>query len=193
MDFELIKNYLLVVNIIGFVLYAINTVLYRYTADKNVDILITICSLAGGSLGIVGAIFLFDRKAGKENMMSRVFVFCVLIIQIVIVLWITGHHGEKLNFGFIQFFQDNKVIIIYLLAINVIAFVAYGVDKLNAMNGHSRIAIVTLLILAGIGGSIGGLIAMYLFRHKTSKDYFTVGIPLILLMQITVIFYVMNL
>ena len=70
---------------------------------------------------------------------------------------------------------------------------AYGVDKLNAMNGRSRIAIVTLLILAGVGGSIGGLIAMYLFRHKTNKDYFTVGIPLILLMQITVIFYVMNL
>ena len=51
---------------------------------------------------------------------------------------------------------------------------------------------VTLLALAFAGGSIGSLIAMYAFHHKTKKDYFTVGVPLILIMQIVVVFYIMN-
>lgn len=60
---------------------------------------------------------------------------------------------------------------------------AFAIDKIAAIEGRSRIRIVTLLGLAFIGGSIGGLIAMYLFRHKIRKDYFTVGIPLIMVMQ----------
>lgn len=43
-----------------------------------------------------------------------------------------------------------------------------------------------------MGGSVGGLLAMYLLHHKTKKDYFTVGIPLIMLMQVVVVFYVLN-
>lgn len=70
--------------------------------------------------------------------------------------------------------------------------VAFAIDKIAAIEGRSRIRIVTLLGLAFIGGSLGGLIAMYLFRHKIRKDYFTVGIPLIMLMQVFVIFYFMN-
>lgn len=57
---------------------------------------------------------------------------------------------------------------------------------------RSRIRIVTLLGLSFASGSVGGLISMYLFRHKTQKDYFTVGMPLIIVTQIVVLFYVMN-
>lgn len=192
MNTELMWNYLLVINIVGFVLYVINTLLYRHTEDKHVDPLLTICAVVGGSLGIVISIFLFDRKAGKENMMSRVFVFSILIIQIIVILWLTGHHSETINLGFVEFFRDHRAVLIYLLVINVVSFVAFGIDKYNAVNHRSRIAIVTLLLLAFIGGSIGGLIAMYVFRHKINMNYFTVGIPLIMLMQIIVVFYVMN-
>ena len=58
---------------------------------------------------------------------------------------------------------------------------------------RGRIRILTLLGLSFIGGSVGGLIAMYAFRHKTKKDYFTVGLPLIMVMQVVVVFYLMNL
>ena len=60
------------------------------------------------------------------------------------------------------------------------------------MAAKSRIRIITLLGLAYMGGSAGGLIAMYVFRHKTKKKYFTVGIPLIMVMQVFVVFYLMN-
>ena len=67
------------------------------------------------------------------------------------------------------------------------------IDKRNSVdNKKSRIKIVTLLLLSFIGGSIGGLLGIYLLHHKTKKDYFTLGIKLIILMQIIVLFYLLN-
>ena len=75
---------------------------------------------------------------------------------------------------------------------NIVTMVAFAIDKIAALEHRSRIRIITLLGLAIIGGSIGALIGMYLFHHKTRKDYFSVGVPLIIFMQIVVIFYLMN-
>ena len=184
--------YLIIVNIVGFVAYLINMILYKYTANGQIDAVLTILSLMGGSAGIVLAILLFDRKSVKENMMSRVFVISVLVVQIVIFLVIKGHHADKMTLAFWTFFNQHKIILIYLAIINVVTFVVYAVDKHLAIEGKQRIRIITLLGLAFIGGSIGGLLAMYLFRHKTQKDYFTVGVPLIIIMQIVVLIYSMN-
>lgn len=63
--------YLIGINIIGFILYLVNMWLYDHTTKENVDSLLTIVSLLGGSVGTIMAILLFDRKAVKENMMSR--------------------------------------------------------------------------------------------------------------------------
>ena len=101
--------------------------------------------------------------------------------------------GQELTFAFWEFFAANKFLIVYLIAINVITLIAFGIDKINAIERRGRIRILTLLGLSFIGGSVGGLIAMYAFRHKTKKDYFTVGLPLIMVMQVVVVFYLMNL
>lgn len=55
------------------------------------------------------------------------------------------------------------------MVINFIAFAAFAVDKIAAIEKRSRIRIITLLGLCFIGGSLGGLSAMYLFHHKTQK------------------------
>ena len=185
-------KYLLIVNIIGFVLYLINMLLYTYTAEANVDKFLTVVSLAGGSLGILLAIILFDRKSVKDNMMSRVFVICVFVMQVVIVLFLKGEHAERITFAFWEFFGKYKIIIVYLVVINFITFAAFAVDKINAIEGRSRIRIITLLALAFAGGSVGAILGMYILRHKTKIDYFTVGVPLIMIMQVAVIFYLMN-
>lgn len=158
----------------------------------QVDSLLTICSIAGGSAGIIISMLLFDRKAEKGNMMSRVFVFSILIIQIVIVLVANGYHKGTFSLPIIDFFRNHMYIVWYLIIANIITFVAYGLDKLFAIEHMWRIKIVTLLTLAFFGGSIGAILAMYLFRHKINKDYFTVGIPLIILMQIVLLIYIMN-
>lgn len=79
-------------------------------------------------------------------------------------------------------------IIIYLLIINVIAFLAMWVDKRKAEKGKWRISETTLLMLAVLGGSIGGMIGMYTFRHKTKKKRFTIGMPAILIIEILIYF-----
>ncbi|MBR5258931.1 MAG: DUF1294 domain-containing protein [Eggerthellaceae bacterium] len=80
----------------------------------------------------------------------------------------------------------------YLLAINVVTFAVYGIDKFKAKRGMWRIKEATLLGLAVAGGSIGAILGMYLFRHKTKKPAFTVGVPLIILAQAAVLFYLTN-
>lgn len=188
--------YLIIINVIGFILFVVNTWLYSHTAEDQVDKFLTITALLGGSPGILLSILLFDRKAVKGNMMSRVFVACIFVIQVVIFLVLQGVHGEKLTFAFWEFFGKYKIFLVYLAIINFVTFAAFAVDKIAAIEKRSRIRIVTLLGLCFIGGSLGGLGAMYLFHHKTNKeknDFFTVGVPLMIVMQVIVVFYLMNL
>ncbi|MBQ0012863.1 MAG: DUF1294 domain-containing protein [Clostridiales bacterium] len=184
--------YLITVNIIGFLLFLINLWLGGGDGGTIVDKMITVVSILGGSFGIIVAILIFARKPEKYNMMSRVFVSCVFVIQIVLLLVIKGHIADSITFAFWEFFQENKVLIVYLIVINVVTFAVYAIDKANAVEHRGRVRIVTLLALAFFGGSIGAIVAMYLLRHKTSKDYFTIGVPLIMVMQVIVLFYSMN-
>ena len=85
-----------------------------------------------------------------------------------------------------------KCCIIYLIAINLISFLAMYIDKRKAKYGRWRIPEQTLFILALIGGSIGAIAGMYTFRHKTKKLRFSIGFPVILILQIILIFSVWN-
>ena len=77
-----------------------------------------------------------------------------------------------------------EALLYYLIAINVVTFLVYGIDKVKARQGSWRISEATLLILAVIGGSIGALLGMKVWHHKTLHKKFRYGIPLILLAQI---------
>lgn len=184
--------YLIGVNLVGFILYLVNTWMYSHTADKEIDTVLTIVSLLGASLGIVLAILLFDCKAQKGNMMSRVFVASVFVVQVIIVLIVKGFISNDITVAFWEFFNEHRIFLWYLIAINVVTLIVFALDKAFAIKHKFRIRIVSLLGLAFIGGSVGAIIAMYVFRHKTKKDYFTVGIPLIMVMQVVVIFFLMN-
>ena len=76
---------------------------------------------------------------------------------------------------------------IYIILINLIAFVVFGIDKRKARKEQWRVPESTLFILAIIGGSIGALLGMLVFRHKTKHRKFTIGIPLILALQIALL------
>ncbi len=75
------------------------------------------------------------------------------------------------------------------LAISIITFALYGIDKYKAKHNKWRISEATLILMAAIGGSVGALLAMLLFRHKTQHAKFTIGVPLILIVQIALIIY----
>lgn len=80
-----------------------------------------------------------------------------------------------------------QIILIYLIAINVVAFFLYGIDKWKAKRSKWRISEATLLGLAVIGGSVGAWLGMKVWHHKTMHKKFKYGIPLILVAQIVII------
>lgn len=86
-----------------------------------------------------------------------------------------------------------KLLYSYLLIINAAGFLLMLVDKWKAKKNRWRIRESTLLIVAALGGSVGSLAGMYLFRHKTLHLKFTVGIPLILAGQCFAVVLVMAL
>ena len=78
-----------------------------------------------------------------------------------------------------------KYIVAYIVIVNIAAFCLYGIDKSAAIKQKQRIPNRVLLLSAVIGGSLGALAGMYMFRHKTKKWYYTVTVPVLLIIQIT--------
>ncbi len=82
-----------------------------------------------------------------------------------------------------------KNVIIYLLVINIVGFLAMGIDKKRAKMMEWRIPEKTLFLITLFGGGIGTISGMYIFRHKTKKKYFTLGFPAIVIIEIFSIIY----
>lgn len=77
-----------------------------------------------------------------------------------------------------------EYLLLYLLIINALGFILMLIDKRKARKNKWRIPEATLMTVAALGGSIGSLAGMYTARHKTKHPKFTVGIPLILVLQV---------
>lgn len=76
-----------------------------------------------------------------------------------------------------------KIFLIYLIVVNVVAFIVYAIDKYQAQHDRWRISEPTLLWLTVIGGGAGSLAGMLTWRHKTKHKLFTIGIPLIIITE----------
>ena len=83
-------------------------------------------------------------------------------------------------------------IICYLLAVNIVTFILYGIDKYKAKKGKWRISEATLLTMAAIGGSIGAWAGMRLWHHKTMHKKFKYGIPVIIILQVALAVYLLK-
>ena len=83
-----------------------------------------------------------------------------------------------------------KWVAVYLLGVNVLAFLMYGLDKMKAKKDKWRIPEKTLIMVAVIGGSIGAFLGMQTFRHKTKHFKFTIGVPVIFVLQIVAVWYI---
>jgi uncharacterized membrane protein YsdA (DUF1294 family) len=80
-------------------------------------------------------------------------------------------------------------VLYYLVTINAITFLTYGIDKLKAMKNKWRIPEATLLLLAFTGGSLGAFLGMVVWHHKTMHKKFKYGIPLIIVLQLGLFLY----
>ena len=77
-----------------------------------------------------------------------------------------------------------KYAVAYIIIVNILAFCLYGIDKSAAVKQKQRIPNRVLLLMAAFGGSLGALAGMYTFRHKTKKWYYTITVPVLLVIQI---------
>lgn len=85
-----------------------------------------------------------------------------------------------------------KYIFYMFLFLNIIAFITTFLDKRKAIKNSWRIPEKTLFLIAAVGGSIGLYIGMRIFRHKTKKLRFSLGIPAIIILQLVAIVYLLQ-
>lgn len=81
------------------------------------------------------------------------------------------------------------IIVIFLIAINIIAIILMKKDKEYAQNGERRIREITLLLVALVGGSLGMYFAMFKYKHKTLHNKFRYGVPVIIMLQFAYMAY----
>ena len=82
-----------------------------------------------------------------------------------------------------------NALICYIVVINLVSFMMFGIDKYKARRGQWRISEATLLVVAAIGGSIGAWMGMKVWHHKTLHSKFRYGVPIMLLAHIALIAY----
>jgi len=82
-----------------------------------------------------------------------------------------------------------ETVIYYLIIINIVTFLVYGIDKWKARRSLWRIREASLLMLAVLGGSIGAWLGMKVWHHKTQHKKFRYGIPAIIIIQLVIIGY----
>lgn len=85
-----------------------------------------------------------------------------------------------------------KIIIMYLIFINFIGFSIMLIDKNRAIHKEWRVREKTLIGISIIGGSVGMLLGMHVFRHKTKHLKFTIGVPFIFILQLVLLIYFYN-
>ena len=81
---------------------------------------------------------------------------------------------------------------LYFMIINLVGFVMMCVDKQLAIHHKNRVPERVLFLIAIIGGSLGGILGMYAFRHKTKHLSFVIGMPVLLLAQIIVLYFLLG-
>ncbi len=85
-----------------------------------------------------------------------------------------------------------KELVYYLIFINIFTFIIFGIDKYKAIKNKYRVKEKTLFILSIIGGFVGAILAMKIFRHKTLKPSFKYGIPIICIIELIIIFVILR-
>lgn len=82
------------------------------------------------------------------------------------------------------------IFLVYLAIVNIVGFAMMGIDKQKAIRGAWRIPEASLFLAAIVGGSIGSILGMQVFRHKTKHWYFKYGMPAILILQVAILIFI---
>lgn len=196
--------YLIAINLVTFLVFAIDYFLcVRFPAldnSKANSLILDVFPVVGGAVGMLIALFVLGGL-GRGHRMNKDNIAWWFLAIICLVVWSLV---ATVRFGFISLDADIgsifagwdlgriKALGIYLAVINVLTFIMFALDKRAAESGNDygkRAPEARLLGLCIIGGSVGGLIAMYTVRHKTRKWYFVWGLPIFIVLDIAVVLF----
>lgn len=196
--------YLIAVNAATFVAFAIDYLLcLKFPALDNMaanSLILDIFPIAGGAAGMLLALFLLGglgrgRRMNKDNIAWWFLAIVCLIVWGLVAAAKFGLLSPSMGIdGLLSGWDGGKlgVLAIYLAVVNIVTFIAFVWDKHVAKNGNNpsrRLPEARLLVLCLIGGSVGGLVAMYVVRHKTAKWYFVWGLPFFIALDAAVAIY----
>lgn len=194
--------YLIAINVVTFLAFVVDFALcmIRPAIDDSAanSLILDVFPVAGGAVGMLLALFILGGL-GREHRMNKdniawwfLAIVCLIVWGLVVVM----------KFGFVSLdpslgglfsgwdLTKLKILGIYLAVINVITLVAFAWDKHVAASGNDhrkRAPEARLLGLCLVGGSIGGILAMRIARHKTKKWYFVWGLPAFLVLDVALV------
>lgn len=187
------QTYLVIVNIVAFLTFTIDFLVYIRTGEETFNhVGLCIFALIGGPAGMLLAFLIWDRQIRKDNVAWRFIALCMLVVWALIIANVYGWHRFDGANLLDSLTADHTPLLIYLAAINVVTLVVFLVDKIKAISGAWRIREAVLLGLSFVGGAAGGMLGMYLARHKINTYYFKFGLPIMLVIQVVVIVFLLQ-
>lgn len=181
--------YLTIVNILTFGIFAIDCKAVGFSHNGNTGYfhgsILMPFAVVGGAFGMVSALTVFARRYINKHNVAWWFcgIICFILWTIIILIW-----SGIIVVNFNSFHVPNMTILIaigiYLAFINLLTFALFCFDKAKSYEHGLRLREFTLLGLGLLGGSMGGILAMRLVRHKTKKWYFTIGFRVFIVLQI---------
>ena len=190
MEKEAIMVYFILVNVLSFILSGTKVMLINY--KKKVTILQYIIDwviFLGGGIGSAIIFLGFERMVDKKNFSRFLMKSAFLFVQILYLLSYFGPFKIPLQTFFKTQLETHSYFIYYFVLINLLTAAVFAIDKISAMMKMSRVREVTLFLLSLLGGSLGAMVMMFLFRHKIRNVYFFYGIPCIFVIQILLVFW----
>ncbi len=188
MNLTVFQWYIIVINVVAFLVYFIDYQIYKHGGDGiKPEVICNLVTLCGGAIGTLIAEVLCERKVTKLNAQSRIYTMVLLIIQVAFFWALWGPNHERARIQAMSFFENHKILCFYYIFINIVAFVAFAVDKIKAMVGAWRIREVVLLGLCLLGGGIGGILAMDICNHKVKSMHFMFGVPFMICAHLVLI------
>lgn len=196
--------YLLAINALAFVAFVVDFLLCMWKPELDEtaanSLVMDVFPIAGGALGMLVALFVLGglgrgHRMNKDNIAWWFLAIVCLIVWGLIAATRFGLVRLETNASRFLFGWDLgklKVLGIYLLVINIVTFIAFAWDKHVAASGNDysrRAPEARLLGLGLVGGSLGGLLAMRIVRHKTKKWHFVWGMPFFFVLDLAVLLY----
>lgn len=196
--------YLIAINVVTFLAFVIDFLLCSWKPEINDRaanaLIMDVFPIAGGAVGMLFALFVLTglergRRMNKNNIAWWFLAIVCLIVWGFVAAASLGFVTLGAGIGGVFSGWDLgrlRIVGIYLAVINVVTFIAFAWDKHVALNGNDyrrRVPEARLLGLGLIGGSLGGLLAMNIVRHKIRKWYFVWGLPCFVVLNIATILY----